>query len=458
MITFAFQIIKMEQFNRFFVQRLACAFIGCLLLMGAVTATGQTIAQELIADPNRAAGSFYALPVGKMPKDTPAPKGKKPFYINHYGCPGSYYRETESIYEAPYAVFAKADSLGKLTKLGHDVKMRLDLLRRDSKDRIGELTTKGAQQIRDLTRQMVLRFPDMFTENGYYSSRSIVQNNCLLSVEEAMVQLSSMLQCPQINLTASHKEDRFMDPQDKVLEGLRWDSLTQARYDRFLALNTGNARLMESLFTDQNFLIEQVDPEVLSRQLFVLAGSIQHTDLADHVTLYDLFTPAEIQGHWKKLNAKYYIQNGACKLNGGTQPFMQRSTLRNMIHMGDSMINRTIPVAHIRYTNENVVMALACLMELDNCGLQTDNLDALGDMGWVTYRIAPLGGSIMMIHYRSEQGDPDVLVKVLLNGQEARLPIETDCAPYYHWEDVKRYYLRKLYRYENIRLNEEAKK
>lgn len=441
----------------FITLRLARIFLGGTLLMSAMTATGQTIAQDLMTDPNRAAGSFYALPFGKMPKDTPAPKGKKPFYINHYGCPGSYFREIESIYGQPFNVFAKADSLGKLTKLGQDVKHRIELLQRDAKDRIGELTAKGARQNRELIRQMVQRFPDMFTPKGYYSGRSIVQNNCLMSVEEAMVELSSMIQPLQLNLTSSHKEDRFMDPQDKVLEGLRWDSLTLGHYNRFLALNTGNARLMESLFTDQNFVIKSIDPEVLSRQLFVLAGSIQHTDFADHVTLYDLFTPAEIQSHWKKLNAKYYIQYGACKLNGGTQPFIQRPTLRNMIHMGDSMLNRPNPVVHLRYTNESVVMGLACLMELDNCGLQTDNLDALGDMGWVTYRIAPIGGSIVMVHYRSEPGDPDVLVKVLLNGQEARLPIETDCAPYYHWDDVKRYYLRKLYRYENIRLNEKFK-
>jgi hypothetical protein len=51
-----------------------------------------------------------------------------------------------------------------------------------------------------------------------------------------------------------------------------------------------------------------------------------------------------------------------------------------------------------------------------------------------------------------------VLVKVLLNNREARLPLKTDCAPYYHWNDVKRYYLRKLYRYENERFNEKAKK
>ena len=62
-----------------------------MLLMSTMTASGQTIAEELKADPNRGAGNFYALPIGKMPKDTPAPMGKKPFYINHYGCPGSYY-------------------------------------------------------------------------------------------------------------------------------------------------------------------------------------------------------------------------------------------------------------------------------------------------------------------------------------------------------------------------------
>ena len=450
--------LYMKLFNLSIINKLIRVLVGGMLLTNAVTATGQTVAQELLADPNRAAGNFYALPMDKMPKDTPAPGGKKPFYINHYGCSGSYYRETKALYEEPCAVFAKADSLDKLTKLGKDVKRRLELLRSDAKSRTGELTSKGAQQSREMIRRLMQRFPDMFTPSGFYSSRSIVQNNCLLSLEEAMVQLSSMMKNAQIYFTASHKDDRFMDPSDKVLESLCWDSLTQARYDRFLALNTGNARLMESLFNDQNFLINSVDPETLSRQLIVLAGSIQHTDLSGKVTLYDLFTPTEIQSHWKKLNAKLYIQNGACSLNGGTQPFIQRSTLRNMIHMGDSVLKRPTPTMHLRYTNDNVVMALACLMELDNCGLQTDNLDALGDLGWVNYRIAPVGGSIIMIHYRSEPGDPDILVKVLLNGQEARLPIETDCAPYYHWTDVKRYYLRKLYRYENVRLNEEVKK
>ena len=58
-------------------------------IIGTSTAKAQSVQKELQADVNRAAGMFYALPIGKMPKDTPAPAGKKPFYINHYGCPGS---------------------------------------------------------------------------------------------------------------------------------------------------------------------------------------------------------------------------------------------------------------------------------------------------------------------------------------------------------------------------------
>ena len=54
---------------------------------------------------------------------------------------------------------------------------------------------------------------------------------------------------------------------------------------------------------------------------------------------------------------------------------------------------------------------------------------------------------MMMIHYRTDKNDPDPLVRVLLNGREAQLPIKSDCAPYYHWNDVKLYYLRKLYAY-----------
>ena len=426
-----------------------------------VTAQGNTslqIEKEIKADINRAAGMFYARYTGKAPKDTPAPKGKKPFYINHYGCPGPYYLDKSEYYTEPYAIFTKADSLGKLTKLGKEVLHRITLMYQDAKDRDGELTVRGAQQSRTLVKQMMERFPDMLTLQGYYSVRSIVENRCIMTMQEGLLQLSAMQQPIVARSKASMQELRFMNPVDKELTSQRVDSLTRIAYDRFTDLNTNDNRLMSSLFNDMNYVMNNIDAFSLCKQLFILAGNVQHSSYAGQFSLYDIFTPEEIHQHWRKQNAWHYINYGGCKLNGGYQAYLQRATLRNMIHMGDSVLKRYSPLMHLRYTHANVIMSLACLMDLDGYGLHTANLDSLEDYGWANYRIAPLGGSIMMIHYRTDHDDPDVLVKVLLNGKEARLPIPTDCAPYYHWQDVKLYYLRKLYRYENRRFNFTQKK
>lgn len=444
--------------NQFSVRvKTICWVIVSLLVSASVQAQTDVI-KEMKADINRAAGMFYTRPVGKMPKDTPPPAGKKPFYINHYGCPGAYYLDKSEYYTETYAIFAKADSLGKLTPLGKDVFRRIRLLCEDAKGRYGELTEKGAQQSRALVKQMVERFPDMFTAKGYYSVRSVVENRCILTMQEGLLQLSAMQRPLTARSRVSFQEKPFMDPEDKLLTSQRLDSLTRARYERFRLLNSDDGRLMNALFNDQNYVITNIDANDLGRQLYILAGDVQHTDISGVVTLYDIFTPQELHRQWRRQNAWHYINYGGCTLNGGYQPYLQRGLLRNMMHMGDSVMKRYNPLMHLRYTHANVVMSLACLMDLDGYGLHTENLDSLEAYGWANYRIAPLGGSIEMIHYRSERGDPDVLVKVLLNGHEARLPIETDCAPYYHWNDVKRYYLRKLYRYESRRFNSNAKK
>ena len=49
-----------------------------------------------------------------------------------------------------------------------------------------------------------------------------------------------------------------------------------------------------------------------------------------------------------------------------------------------------------------------------------------------------------------KKGSNDVLVKVLLNEKEAKLPVKTDVAPYYHWKDVESYYREKLDKYQHI--------
>ena len=42
-------------------------------------------------------------------------------------------------------------------------------------------------------------------------------------------------------------------------------------------------------------------------------------------------------------------------------------------------------------------------------------------------------------------------MKVLLNGSEVSLPVQTDCYPYYKWSDFKAYYTAKIAKIENTK-------
>ena len=52
--------------------------------------------------------------------------------------------------------------------------------------------------------------------------------------------------------------------------------------------------------------------------------------------------------------------------------------------------------------------------------------------------------NIQMVFYRGKKATDDILVKCLLNGVEARLPIATDCFPYYRWSALRQFYQARI--------------
>ena len=58
-----------------------------------------------------------------------------------------------------------------------------------------------------------------------------------------------------------------------------------------------------------------------------------------------------------------------------------------------------------------------------------------------------MGCNVQLVFYKPEGQSPegaDILVKVLLNEDEATLPVKTDRASYYHWRDVRAYCLQLM--------------
>ena len=433
-----------------------------LLLILCTHIAAQDAAEEIKAVPQRSAGIRYSLPTGVPQTDTPAPDGKKPFYISHYGCSAAYYLENAKDYEGPINTLATADSLNMLTPLGKDVLSKLRMVYEDAKFRASELTAKGAQQMRLLTQEMVERFPCLFTPGSIVDARSVVRNHNILSMQEAMIQIARSCSPMSLRIKASHSNDVWMHVRDKELEADRFNGETEACYQAFRKANINDQRLMKSLFVSADYVKGHIDPAILSDQLFVVIGTIQSTPLEELVALYNIFTPQELYQLWRIHNARNFICYGRFAQNGGYQAYAQRAPLWNLLHMGDSIKNLDVPVTHLRYTSRSMMLSLVSLMELntmqqgsllseDGFGLRTDDLDQIDKQGWIDYKIAPFGGSLLVVHYRKDKDDEDILIKVLLNGKEMLLPIPSDCAPYYHWDDAKRYYLRKLYAYEKLR-------
>ena len=410
----------------------------------AIGLPAQSIREEIQKNIRCSASNYMAYPNPHQHELTPAPEGKKPFYISHYGRHGSRYHNLPATYDIPYQTMAAADSLGKLTPLGADVLHRLELIRRDAKDHWGELTELGARQHREIIKRMVRRYPEIFRGRVTVDARSTMSTRCILSMEYAMMQLAEMLPTAQIHHNATFRDMYYLNQQDKRLFAMKMDSATRVRYFEFTKNYEDNSRLMKSLFNDTAYINNKVDAGKLNYFLFKVASNLQSTHLNNAMTLYDLFTDEEIYRNWKKENAWWYICYGNCPINGGLQPYTQRNLLRRIIEQADSCISLKQPGAQLRFGHETVLLPLVCLLEVEDYGLSTDNLESLDRRGWANYRIFPMGANLQLVFYRQSPADEDVLFKVLLNENEVHLPLKSVEDVYYHWSDFRKYYLSKL--------------
>ena len=407
-------------------------------------AHAQTVRDLIIQKPTYASCNYDTYPDSIPNNLTPSPEGKKPFYLSHYGRHGSRYISSRSGYDIPFKMIAHADSVNELTPTGDRVFDEMKLIMSDTERRWGELTSYGKIQHRRIARRMAERFPEIFCDNANVSCVSTIVPRCIESMGVAMAEMKQVNPKLRITMVASQRNQWYMNHQDRKLRKNYMTPEAQKAYNTYISSRLGNSRLMELIFKNPDIVKEIVDEEHFNYYLMKMGLFQQNTHFYKNTYLQDLFETDELYRMWQIDNALWYIQHGACKLNGGKQPTSQRFLLRKLIADADSCINLEKPGAQLRFGHETVLLPLVCLMGINGYDLATDNLNELEEKGWWCSSVFPMGANLQFIFYRSSPSDKDVLMKVLLNEQEATLPIATDCAPYYHWADVRSYCLSKL--------------
>ena len=414
-------------------------------------ARGQVVLDIIRQSPGYASCNYDVYPDSIPDKLTAAPKGKHPFYISHYGRHGSRYINRRSGYEIPYKMIVQANGVDELTAMGKRVFSEMNFILNDSEDRWGDLTTLGKIQQLQIARRMIDRFPEVFADSANVSAISTVVPRCMMSMESFLIGLTQQNPRLRITMDASRRTQGYMNYQDPLLRINKMTPKAQKAYDAYIASRVGNSRLMEMLFKNPDIVKELVDETFFSYYLMKMGLFQLNTHLNQNTFLTDLFTAEDLYRMWQIDNVLWYVRYGFCPLNGGDYPYTQRHLLRQIIADADSCLRLDTPGAQLRFGHDTVLLPLVCLLGINGYDLQTNNLEEIETRGWWSSSVFPMGSNVQFIFYRSSPRDKDVLFKVLLNEQEARLPIRTDCAPYYHWRDFRRHYLKKLDQYEKRR-------
>ena len=410
------------------------------LLSVAVVAQPQSVREELRQNPSLAASNFLAYPSPSQQRLTPAPKGKKPFYISHYGRHGSRYHTKAIDYEYALETLRRADAKGALNSLGKDVLQRLTAISAEASDRLGDLTPLGVEQQHDIASRMYSRFPEVFKKGAVVDARSTVTPRCILTMAHFTSQLLLLNPKLEVKMDASEHDHTYL----RQLFRLDASTEASARYKEYCDLHECWQRPVGQLFADTAYLNRYVNGERLNYYLFREAINLQSSELGKTLSLFDLFTSEELYEMWRMNNVWWYLGFGFSDLNGGNIPFSQANLLRNIIEQADSCLHLPRPGCSLRFGHDTAIMPLVCLLNLNGYGRKFADLELLDSQGWVDYRISPMSSNVQFVFYRSSTADDDVLFKVLLNENEATLPLPDDLAPYYHWNDFRRYYLELL--------------
>ncbi|MDE6006511.1 MAG: histidine phosphatase family protein [Muribaculaceae bacterium] len=406
----------------------------------AFTAMAQTTPEEMASDPNKTGGVYFAYPSDKA-DNTPAPKGYKPFHISHYGRHGSRYLIGDNDYEWIANLLHKAQDSNALTPVGVELMSRIDSLMIETKGRGGDLSPLGRRQHYQIARRMIQNYPEVFSSDSHITARSTLVPRCILSMSSFCESLKEKNPALYIDMESSNRNMAYLChsiPESDEFNGKKgwWQEV----YRKFEQKQTKPDRVVKSIFSDSDFVNRYVNPHDFIWGIYWLASDAQNTE--GKIDFYDFLTNEELFDMWQCFNARFYGQHADYPPANGVHLQNAANLLNNIIDTADAAICSDKPSAALRFGHDGNVVPLTSLMQLEGC---TARIDAPEDFykGWCDWKVTPMAANIQLIFFRNPKTDK-VLVKILHNEKETRVPVETDLWPYYDWNDVKAFFKSQI--------------
>jgi len=402
---------------------------ACLMLTS--WAQGVSPLDQLKANPRKAYGTDYPYEFTTV-KLTKAPSGYKPFYISHYGRHGSRYYWNAFLYREMDSLLTTAHRKQQLTAEGEAFYQKFEKAKNELATGVSELTDLGWEQHQRIARTMYNNFPEVFKKGGNVYAIASLSGRCVISMSGFCQEL---VQCnPKIEIR--EQSSRFtldgVVPADRQNPARRDFPQPKPRFEK----NRDQFHYTDNL------------PETVVNRAFTstegLPGSIHH--IGDNfINLYtslpnighegmmgNLITDEEIAARWESSNLGTY---------GWLFPrqYMMIPILQDIIKKADAVFNGSSDhIADLRFGHDDCLGPLHILMGINGADLDPENPYEVKNcyQNWNTCKAC----NLQLIFYRGKKSSDDILVKCLLNGKEAKLPVPTNNYPYYKWSDFRQFY------------------
>lgn len=414
--------------------------LAVVLAIFCLGVKAQTTFEEISADLNKAGGVYLAYPTVET-KQTPAPKGYKPFYVSHYGRHGSRYLLSDRDYQWIIQLMEKAETVNGLTPLGHDVLKRLNMVWEEAQGRAGDLTPLGVRQHQGIAERMSNNFPEVFRGKRHVSARSTVVYRCAMSMVAFGDRLKQLN--PQLDMSYEMSE-KYMSYLN--YHSARSNAFTHGKkgpwveeYRKFEEAQVHPDRLVSTLFSNADFIRCEVNPSELMWGLYWIAVDMQ--DMETPVSFFDLFTAKEMFDLWQCVNYRFYMGNANPLASNGIVMANAKSLVENILESADAAIKDRSIAATLRFGHDGNVIPLLALLQIENFDVAVAG-PAEVYKHWCDFKATPMASNVQIVFFENKAGD--ILVKFMHNENEVHVPVKTDQWPFYHWNDVKEYYQKRL--------------
>lgn len=402
------------------------------------------VPSDLRTDAREAVRSNPAIAAGlETPYDcsskklSPAPKGYEPVYIGHYGRHGSRYAYTAKTYTVPMKVLRAAADSGNLTDRGLKLLGDLEAFWKDGQYKVGDLTRIGWDQHAWIAKEMVKSFPSAFKKGAYVDAASSASNRSMISMSAFCASIAR--EVPDIDV---YEHQSTLDIQaTRPNQGKNPFAYTgpetifpypESSSEYFYRKFPGYRTALGRIFKDPDTGLGKVDPHTFFFYYYMLIGSMGNVPVSDRLDVSGLLTDEEYAILWEtdgyERLREYLPYRITCS-----------SVVDDIVAKADARIKEGSRGADLRFGHDHVMMALLMIMDVDGFGYLSPVADEYMH-SFQTYR-SPKATNLQFVFYTPKRGKSgDVLVKLVFNGEEARLgnlkPVE---GPYYEWNSVRDY-------------------